>query len=284
MSAPYHSQSNGKAEAAVKIVKRLLKRSPDPYRAILEWRNTPTVELGTSPCQRLLGRRTRGVVPVPASKLMPSSPVEMWEKKAERQRKIQEYKTRSGRNLPPLQVGEPVLVQDVKARKTQWERGYCRDKLSSRSYVVEVEGQLLHRNRQFLKPSKNLPMETTEQAESPEPEAESSGPPLRTSELLSEKEGSPNVVRGSPALRSSQAATQVQRPEVIQRPNVGTDSETTRSSETTTNIDQTGEIPLPLPHQNSGGKQPQKLPEVPVTTRSGRQFQKPMRFQDYVKL
>ena len=139
LSAPYHSQSNGKAEAAVKIVKRLLKRNLDPYRAILEWRNTPTVELGTSPCQRLFGRRTRGVVPVPASKLMPSSPVEMWEKKAERQRKIQEYKTRSGRNLPPLQVGEPVLVQDVKARKTQWERGYCRDKLSSRSYVVEVE-------------------------------------------------------------------------------------------------------------------------------------------------
>ena len=143
---------------------------------------------------------------------------------------------------------------------------------------------MLHRNRQFLKPSKNLPIETTEQAESPEPEAESSGPQLRTSELLSDKEGSPNVVRGSPALQSSQAATQVQRPEVIQRPTVSTDSETSRSSETATNIGQTEEISLPLPHQSSGGRQSQKPPEVPVTTRSGRQVRKPMRFQDYVKL
>ena len=64
VSAPYHSQSNGKAKATVKIAKRLLKRSQDPYIAILEWRNTPTVDLDTSPCQRLLGRRTRSVVPL----------------------------------------------------------------------------------------------------------------------------------------------------------------------------------------------------------------------------
>eukprot|EP00731_Ephydatia_muelleri_P009792 Em0005g378a len=38
------SQSNGKAESAVEIAKRLMKRSTDPYLALLEWRNTPTIE------------------------------------------------------------------------------------------------------------------------------------------------------------------------------------------------------------------------------------------------
>ena len=39
-SSPYNSQSNSKAESAVKIAKRLLKKCPDLYLALLEWRNT----------------------------------------------------------------------------------------------------------------------------------------------------------------------------------------------------------------------------------------------------
>jgi len=63
----------------------------------------------------------------------------MWEKKVERQRKIQASKM-MGKDLPPLRVGQPVLVQDVLARKTQWSRGFCVDQLSDRSYVVNVDG------------------------------------------------------------------------------------------------------------------------------------------------
>ena len=68
-SSPYNSQSNGKAESAVKIAKRLLKRSRDPYRALLEWRNTPTAGMGSSPAQRLLARRTRAAVPTSPKKM-----------------------------------------------------------------------------------------------------------------------------------------------------------------------------------------------------------------------
>ena len=63
ISSAYNSQSNGKAESAVKIAKRLFKRSRDPYLALLEWQNTPTIGLDSSPSQRLLARRTRGAVP-----------------------------------------------------------------------------------------------------------------------------------------------------------------------------------------------------------------------------
>ena len=50
MSSPYNSQSNGRAESPVKIAKRLFKRSADPYMALLEWRNTPTIDMVVRGC------------------------------------------------------------------------------------------------------------------------------------------------------------------------------------------------------------------------------------------
>eukprot|EP00731_Ephydatia_muelleri_P034422 Em0059g7a len=157
VSSPYHSQSNGKAEAAVKIAKRIFKRSSDPYLALLEWRNTPTVGLGASPCQRLFSRRTRGAVPTSSAKLKQEPQVKMWEKKTGRQRQIQAQQSGKGHRLPPLQYGEPVLVQDLRASKTKWLRGRCVDQLTERSYTVDVDGQLVHRNRQFIRPSSHVP-------------------------------------------------------------------------------------------------------------------------------
>ena len=157
VSSPYNSQSNGKAESAVKIAKRLFKRSRDPYLALLEWRNTPTIGLDTSPSQRLFARRTRGAVPSSEAKLTAKLPQGIWEKKIHRQTQVQMRQGGKGSSLTPLRKGEPVLVQDLRARKTQWLRGRCEGQLSKRSYTVEVDGQLLHRNRQFLKPSWNAP-------------------------------------------------------------------------------------------------------------------------------
>lgn len=58
-----HQQADGKAEAAVKAAKNILRKAEesgnDPYLAILAVRNTPTEEMDTSPAQRLLGRRTK---------------------------------------------------------------------------------------------------------------------------------------------------------------------------------------------------------------------------------
>ena len=53
MCSPRHHQSNGKAENAVKTMKRLIlkakKANEDPYLAILEFRNTPSQFLNVSP-------------------------------------------------------------------------------------------------------------------------------------------------------------------------------------------------------------------------------------------
>ena len=45
ISSPCHSQSNGKAESAVNIVKYILKKMDDPLRAVLEWRNTQSSQI-----------------------------------------------------------------------------------------------------------------------------------------------------------------------------------------------------------------------------------------------
>ena len=60
-SSPGYAQSNGKVENAVKTAKQLMKKASesknDLYLALLDWRNTPTETLNSSPAQRLFGRR-----------------------------------------------------------------------------------------------------------------------------------------------------------------------------------------------------------------------------------
>ena len=73
--SPYYSRSNGKAESAVKIAKRLLtkctKQKKDIWKAILDWRNTPNGALGTSPAQRMMSRRTQTMIPTAETLLCP---------------------------------------------------------------------------------------------------------------------------------------------------------------------------------------------------------------------
>lgn len=63
MSSPTYPQSNGKAEQAVKTVKRRMERArknnEDIYLSILDFHNTPTEGMSSSPAQRLMSRRTK---------------------------------------------------------------------------------------------------------------------------------------------------------------------------------------------------------------------------------
>ena len=57
-SSPRYPQSNGKAESAVKMAKRIMEKAlaatQDPYLALLEHKNTPSDGMSTSLAQRLL--------------------------------------------------------------------------------------------------------------------------------------------------------------------------------------------------------------------------------------
>ena len=62
-SSPTDLQSNGKVEAAVNSAKSVMKKSrkakTDPYLALLEYRNTPSQGMESSPVVRLMNRQTR---------------------------------------------------------------------------------------------------------------------------------------------------------------------------------------------------------------------------------
>jgi len=64
------------AKRAVQTVKNLLKKAildkRDPYLALLEYRNTPTSDALGSPAQRLMGRRTKTLLPTSNRLLQPT--------------------------------------------------------------------------------------------------------------------------------------------------------------------------------------------------------------------
>ena len=77
-SSPYHARSNEQVEKAINTAKRILKKAmfdhKDPYLALLDWRNTPTEGLDSSPVKRLMGRRSRTLLPTSARLLKPKLP------------------------------------------------------------------------------------------------------------------------------------------------------------------------------------------------------------------
>jgi hypothetical protein len=73
-ASPYYSQGNVKAESALKIAKLLIKKAneskQDICKCLLMWQNTPN-EIGSSPNQRLIGRRSKCDIPMTSMKLKP---------------------------------------------------------------------------------------------------------------------------------------------------------------------------------------------------------------------
>ena len=66
-SLPEYPQSNGKVENAVKTSHNLMKKAAstnsDSQLALLDWRNTPTEGMKSSPAQRMFGRCTITLLP-----------------------------------------------------------------------------------------------------------------------------------------------------------------------------------------------------------------------------
>ena len=115
-SSPHYPQSNGKAESAVKTAKMLLWKAKvdgsDPLKAILEWRNTPTKGLKSSPVQRLMSRRTNKLLPMRNSLLIPeilerNISVAIEQRKQTQRRHYDTY----SRPLKELSVGQAVGIK-----------------------------------------------------------------------------------------------------------------------------------------------------------------------------
>ena len=158
-SSPHHPQSNGKAEDAVKICKALLKKAKadnkDPLLAFLDWRNTPSEGLGTSPVQRLMGRQTRTLLPTHTKLLQPKVDNHTAEKLANRKQIQEQRYNKKSQPLPSLQPGQAIRMKLPGDPK--WSLGSCVKVLRNRSYEVEVAGRCYRRNRRQLRTTAESP-------------------------------------------------------------------------------------------------------------------------------
>ncbi|KXJ62355.1 hypothetical protein RP20_CCG018860 [Aedes albopictus] len=154
-SAPHHQQANGKAEAAVKIAKRLLKKSEeagnDFWYALLHWRNIPN-KVGSSPAARLFSRNTRCGIPMSTSNLKPKLVSGVPEAIEENRRRAKFQYDQKARSLPPLETGSSVYVQLNPETTKKWTPGRVSNKLNERSYIVDVDGMQYRRDLVHLKP------------------------------------------------------------------------------------------------------------------------------------
>ena len=159
-SSPEYPQSNGKAENAVKTTKVLMKKAKDAktdfYLALLEWRNTPSEGMDSSPAQRMFGRHMRTLLPISKQLLKPETQKGVSEELKERKQVQSKHFNRGSKELPELQKNEIVRIQPSKQdRFGHWKKGKVLRKADVRSYIVRrKDGMILTRNRRFLRTSK----------------------------------------------------------------------------------------------------------------------------------
>ena len=159
-SSPYHPKSNGKAESAVKIVESLIKKAQrdnkESWLSLLDYRNTPTTGMQTSPAQRLMSRRTKTLVPISSNLLYPEVPEGVQNQIQRKRQKAKSFHDRNVKVLPDLEIGQEVRLSPLQRGKP-WKAGTCVEKLSDRSYMVKADGELFRRNRHDLKPTQENP-------------------------------------------------------------------------------------------------------------------------------
>ncbi|XP_062577795.1 uncharacterized protein K02A2.6-like [Saccostrea cucullata] len=124
-SSPNYAQSNGKAENAVKIIKRLINKSvadqKDPYLALLDLRNTPSQDIGYSAVQRIFGRRTKTLLPVSENMLKPRYADKVKEQLRCRKGRETHYYNKGAKEMSPLHEGDVVRVRP-KGNEKSWKK------------------------------------------------------------------------------------------------------------------------------------------------------------------
>ena len=161
-TSPHFSQSNGKAESAVKITKGLMKKAKrdggDKWLAILEWLNTPTPGMSSSPAQRLMSRRTRTLLPCKSNLYTPKVQDAVPQQVAHKRQQAKRFFDRRAKSLPDLVIGQPIRAKaHPRAEDSPWKPGIVKGKVAPRSYLVEVEGRQYRRNRKHLRDTYESP-------------------------------------------------------------------------------------------------------------------------------
>ena len=179
LSSAYHPSSNGRAEVAVKSMKRLLTSKTDVNggldteavaAGLLQYRNTPDPSSGLSPAQVVFGRPIRDLLPLAPHTQVFNNPAvhpvwrETWAQQEEALRlrfatQVEQLDSRT-RALPALSPGDIVRLQNQSgSHGKRWDRtGVVIVAHEHDQYLVKVHGsgRTTLRNRQFLRRIQNL--------------------------------------------------------------------------------------------------------------------------------
>jgi len=150
-SSPRFPQSNGQVERMVQTVKKMLKRSEDPYIALLSYRATPLPWCGLSPAQLSMGRRIRTQIPQTNKQLVPEwTYLRTFREKDKQFKQTQKQnfdRRHRARELAPIPDNTDVWItsesQPIQGRVISPAK-------SPRSYVVATPSGQVHRNRSHL--------------------------------------------------------------------------------------------------------------------------------------
>ena len=146
-SSPLFAQSNDKAEAAVKICKKLLqKNNANLQFAVFTHKSSP-MSSGFSPAQLFLGRRHNTNLPTKPSMLKPA-----WPNLVKHRSKAQ--KRHRAQLLPTLVPGDHVFIKQGK--NTIKGKVVKRDR-RQRSYRVQTQNGVVRRNRRWSRVNRGVP-------------------------------------------------------------------------------------------------------------------------------
>jgi len=123
-------------------MKKAADAGNDPYLALLEFRNTPSESTGTSPSEKMFGRRQRTILPRVPHPRQAVDTRSMLLKTRERQK---HYYDRGSKPLPPLRSGDAIRMR--RPGDSDWSLGHCLRAVGNRQYDVEVAGRQYRRNR-----------------------------------------------------------------------------------------------------------------------------------------
>ena len=200
-SSAYYPQSNGRAEAGVKSMKRLLSgnvgskgsiHTDRVAEALLQYRNTPLRGNKRSPAQLALGREIRDTIPLQQTryKINAGWHHDLRERERCMSKTNDEMIKKSCNNkvLRELVSGDEVLCQNERTKK--WDRsGIVVEQKGFRQYVIKIDGsgRISLRNRKHLQkvvhgnePTVQVPINNNQDIVQDQEEPSTSNTPNRT--------------------------------------------------------------------------------------------------------
>ena len=161
-SSPGYPQSNGKAEAAVKSMKKLIRRATwnskadeeQLARALLQYRNTPSRKDDLSPAQTLYGRPVQDTIPVHNRAFAPEWQHNLKKMDCKRTKSIKQSTASYNQRAAPLSdisIGNHVAMQN-RDNKNFDIYGVVINIDKFRKYVIKTDdGKTFIRNRRFIR-------------------------------------------------------------------------------------------------------------------------------------